>query len=274
MRGGETAEDQPHPWTGPQQLSHRSCPSNVPQMEHGQSGQAPSPDRSLLFSHPLSATCTPHHVPHEGPSGSLLLPPLCSVASSNSLPSLNLISPLHTEGNSQLCAQVYGQTHTFPRPACLRMPVTRLTCECHTPTYAQYPLLVQTVFCLHHLYMDVYTHVCTALSSSPVHAWDPSLTLTFVPYPWQTIEFDGSAGAVLRIQPLRTPRDENVYECVAQNSVGEITVHAKLTVLRGIGLPGVGRGGPGAWTLGTNTKGIHESLALDFLFGGDLDLLF
>ncbi|KAB0400791.1 hypothetical protein E2I00_004814, partial [Balaenoptera physalus] len=45
------------------------------------------------------------------------------------------------------------------------------------------------------------------------------------------------AGAVLRIQPLRTPRDENVYECVAQNSVGEITVHAKLTVLREDQLP-------------------------------------
>ncbi|ELW62849.1 Receptor-type tyrosine-protein phosphatase S [Tupaia chinensis] len=49
---------------------------------------------------------------------------------------------------------------------------------------------------------------------------------------FETIEFDESAGAVLRIQPLRTPRDENVYECVAQNAVGEITVHAKLTVLR------------------------------------------
>uniref|UniRef100_G1P405 Receptor-type tyrosine-protein phosphatase S n=1 Tax=Myotis lucifugus TaxID=59463 RepID=G1P405_MYOLU len=54
---------------------------------------------------------------------------------------------------------------------------------------------------------------------------------------FETIEFDGSAGAVLRIQPLRTPRDENVYECVAQNSVGEITVHAKLTVLRRTQLP-------------------------------------
>ncbi|XP_053514314.1 receptor-type tyrosine-protein phosphatase S isoform X6 [Artibeus jamaicensis] len=54
---------------------------------------------------------------------------------------------------------------------------------------------------------------------------------------FETIEFDGSAGAVLRIQPLRTPRDENVYECVAQNSVGEIVVHAKLTVLREDQLP-------------------------------------
>ncbi|XP_063085222.1 receptor-type tyrosine-protein phosphatase S isoform X10 [Cavia porcellus] len=54
---------------------------------------------------------------------------------------------------------------------------------------------------------------------------------------FETIEFDESSGAVLRIQPLRTPRDENVYECVAQNSVGEITVHAKLTVLREDQLP-------------------------------------
>ncbi|XP_038596551.1 receptor-type tyrosine-protein phosphatase S isoform X3 [Tachyglossus aculeatus] len=54
---------------------------------------------------------------------------------------------------------------------------------------------------------------------------------------FETIEFDESAGAVLRIQPLRTPRDENVYECVAQNPVGEITVHAKLTVLREDQLP-------------------------------------
>ncbi|PKU36633.1 receptor-type tyrosine-protein phosphatase s isoform x2 [Limosa lapponica baueri] len=49
---------------------------------------------------------------------------------------------------------------------------------------------------------------------------------------FETIEFDESAGAVLRIQPLRTPRDENIYECVAQNPHGEVTVHAKLTVLR------------------------------------------
>ncbi|XP_013919277.1 PREDICTED: receptor-type tyrosine-protein phosphatase S-like [Thamnophis sirtalis] len=54
---------------------------------------------------------------------------------------------------------------------------------------------------------------------------------------FETIEFDEGAGAVLRIQPLRTPRDENIYECVAQNSVAEITVNAKLTVLRGLNPP-------------------------------------
>ncbi|XP_053319655.1 receptor-type tyrosine-protein phosphatase S isoform X7 [Spea bombifrons] len=54
---------------------------------------------------------------------------------------------------------------------------------------------------------------------------------------FETIEFDEGAGAVLRIQPLRTPRDENVYECVAQNTHGEVTVSAKLTVLREDQLP-------------------------------------
>ncbi|XP_077331831.1 receptor-type tyrosine-protein phosphatase S isoform X14 [Lithobates pipiens] len=54
---------------------------------------------------------------------------------------------------------------------------------------------------------------------------------------FETIEFDEGAGAVLRIQPLRTPRDENVYECVAHNSNGEATVSAKLTVLREDQLP-------------------------------------
>lgn len=50
----------------------------------------------------------------------------------------------------------------------------------------------------------------------------------------QTVEFDEGAGAVLRIQPLRAPRDENVYECVARNSEGEVSVTAKLAIIRGI----------------------------------------
>ncbi|XP_049444071.1 receptor-type tyrosine-protein phosphatase S isoform X6 [Epinephelus fuscoguttatus] len=48
----------------------------------------------------------------------------------------------------------------------------------------------------------------------------------------ETIEFDEGAGAVLRIQPLRAPRDENIYECVAENSEAEITVNAKLSIIR------------------------------------------
>ncbi|XP_061834729.1 receptor-type tyrosine-protein phosphatase S-like isoform X4 [Nerophis lumbriciformis] len=48
----------------------------------------------------------------------------------------------------------------------------------------------------------------------------------------ETIEFDEGAGAVLRIQPLRAPRDENIYECVARNSEGEMSVTAKLAIIR------------------------------------------
>uniref|UniRef100_A0A673N341 protein-tyrosine-phosphatase n=1 Tax=Sinocyclocheilus rhinocerous TaxID=307959 RepID=A0A673N341_9TELE len=48
----------------------------------------------------------------------------------------------------------------------------------------------------------------------------------------ETVEFDEGAGAVLRIQPLRAPRDENIYECVAENSEGEISVQAKLSIIR------------------------------------------
>ncbi|XP_042284389.1 receptor-type tyrosine-protein phosphatase S-like isoform X7 [Thunnus maccoyii] len=48
----------------------------------------------------------------------------------------------------------------------------------------------------------------------------------------ETIEFDEGAGAVLRIQPLRAPRDENIYECVARNSEGEVSVTAKLAIIR------------------------------------------
>ena len=53
----------------------------------------------------------------------------------------------------------------------------------------------------------------------------------------QVIEFDDGSGSVLRIQPLRTPRDEAIYECVASNSVGEASATTRLTVLRGRFLP-------------------------------------
>uniref|UniRef100_A0A8C2RMK7 protein-tyrosine-phosphatase n=1 Tax=Capra hircus TaxID=9925 RepID=A0A8C2RMK7_CAPHI len=51
---------------------------------------------------------------------------------------------------------------------------------------------------------------------------------------FEVIEFDDGSGSVLRIQPLRTPRDEAIYECVASNNVGEISVSTRLTVLRGL----------------------------------------
>uniref|UniRef100_A0A671M983 protein-tyrosine-phosphatase n=1 Tax=Sinocyclocheilus anshuiensis TaxID=1608454 RepID=A0A671M983_9TELE len=51
-------------------------------------------------------------------------------------------------------------------------------------------------------------------------------------YSCTTVEFDEGAGAVLRIQPLRAPRDENVYECVAKNTEGEVAVTSKLSIIR------------------------------------------
>ncbi|KAF3687601.1 Receptor-type tyrosine-protein phosphatase delta [Channa argus] len=49
---------------------------------------------------------------------------------------------------------------------------------------------------------------------------------------FEVIEFDDGSGSVLRIQPLRTPRDEAIYECHASNSAGEITASTRLNVLR------------------------------------------
>lgn len=54
---------------------------------------------------------------------------------------------------------------------------------------------------------------------------------------FEVIEFDDGTGSVLRIQPLRAPRDEAIYECTATNSNGEITTSAKLTVLSEEQLP-------------------------------------
>ncbi|XP_045067881.1 receptor-type tyrosine-protein phosphatase delta-like isoform X30 [Coregonus clupeaformis] len=54
---------------------------------------------------------------------------------------------------------------------------------------------------------------------------------------FEVIDFDDGSGSVLRIQPLRTPRDEAIYECVASNTVGELTASTRLTVLREDQLP-------------------------------------
>ncbi|CAL8328714.1 unnamed protein product [Lota lota] len=54
---------------------------------------------------------------------------------------------------------------------------------------------------------------------------------------FEVIDFDDGSGSVLRIQPLRTPRDEAIYECHASNSAGEVTASTRLTVLREDQLP-------------------------------------
>ncbi|XP_051561169.1 receptor-type tyrosine-protein phosphatase S-like [Myxocyprinus asiaticus] len=54
---------------------------------------------------------------------------------------------------------------------------------------------------------------------------------------FEVIEFEDGSGSVLRVQPLRTPRDEAMYECVASNEAGEISASTRLTVLREDQLP-------------------------------------
>ncbi|XP_077463802.1 protein tyrosine phosphatase receptor type Fa [Stigmatopora argus] len=48
---------------------------------------------------------------------------------------------------------------------------------------------------------------------------------------FEVMDFPDGSGSVLRIQPLRTHRDEAVYECAAANVLGRINASAKLTVL-------------------------------------------
>ncbi|KAI7810463.1 putative protein tyrosine phosphatase [Triplophysa rosa] len=54
---------------------------------------------------------------------------------------------------------------------------------------------------------------------------------------FEVIDFEDGSGSVLRVQPLRTPRDEAVYECVASNEAGEISASTHLSVLREDQLP-------------------------------------
>ncbi|XP_026059718.1 receptor-type tyrosine-protein phosphatase S isoform X5 [Carassius auratus] len=54
---------------------------------------------------------------------------------------------------------------------------------------------------------------------------------------FEVIDFEDGSGSVLRVQPLRTPRDEAVYECVASNEAGEISASTRLSVLREDQLP-------------------------------------
>ncbi|XP_028973985.1 protein tyrosine phosphatase receptor type Db isoform X14 [Esox lucius] len=54
---------------------------------------------------------------------------------------------------------------------------------------------------------------------------------------FEVIDYEDGSGSVLRVQPLRTPRDEAVYECHASNPAGEITALCRLNVLREDQLP-------------------------------------
>lgn len=256
--------------------SHPRTPPHPPPWGHGRSGTEAVPgtfphgagslpiwDPSLLPPPPWQVhpdTCSMRAMP-----GSLILPPLCCVASSNALPLWTFISQKGICNPVPMSMVRHTHFHIQHAFACLSPDLRAcITNPCmHNTLYSYRPSFLPPVSI-----QGLHTNVCIAPRSSPGHPWDSSLTLTFLPSPQQTIEFDGSAGAVLRIQPLRTPRDENVYECVAQNSVGEITVHAKLTVLRGIGFPRVCGGGPQAWFGGQIPKGSMKVLLWIFTCGG------
>uniref|UniRef100_A0A8C4IFW0 Receptor-type tyrosine-protein phosphatase S n=1 Tax=Dicentrarchus labrax TaxID=13489 RepID=A0A8C4IFW0_DICLA len=78
--------------------------------------------------------------------------------------------------------------------------------------------------------------LCLQKVPHPLWTKKSPLTLSCLSH-LQVIEFDDGSGSVLRIQPLRTPRDEAIYECVASNSVGETSATTRLTVLREDQLP-------------------------------------
>lgn len=68
---------------------------------------------------------------------------------------------------------------------------------------------------------------------SPIIIYLLASCFSFFAVALKVIEFDDGSGSVLRIQPLRTHRDEAIYECTATNNAGEINTSAKLTVLEG-----------------------------------------
>ncbi|XP_051982584.1 receptor-type tyrosine-protein phosphatase S-like isoform X2 [Xyrauchen texanus] len=78
---------------------------------------------------------------------------------------------------------------------------------------------------------------------------------------FEVIEFEDGSGSVLRVQPLRTPRDEAMYECVASNEAGEISASTRLTVLREDQLPA----GFPSIDMGPQLKVVERSLTATML---------
>ncbi|XP_076838306.1 receptor-type tyrosine-protein phosphatase S-like [Brachyhypopomus gauderio] len=115
--------------------------------------------------------------------------------------------------------------HVAPRTRPLLLSSIPTTCHALTePTFIKRPTDQMGV------YGGVVSFVCQATGDpKPQVNWSNKKVNS---QGIETIEFDEGAGAVLRIQPLRAPRHEDSYECVALNSVGEITVTSKLSIIR------------------------------------------
>uniref|UniRef100_UPI00358DE534 receptor-type tyrosine-protein phosphatase delta-like isoform X2 n=1 Tax=Myxine glutinosa TaxID=7769 RepID=UPI00358DE534 len=54
---------------------------------------------------------------------------------------------------------------------------------------------------------------------------------------FEVIQFSEGLGSVLRIQPLRTPSDDGIYQCTISNGLGEVSATSTLTVQPGDSLP-------------------------------------
>ncbi|XP_014882048.1 receptor-type tyrosine-protein phosphatase F-like [Poecilia latipinna] len=81
------------------------------------------------------------------------------------------------------------------------------------------------------IYGGVASFICQATGDpKPLITWMKKGKKVNSPR-FEVKEFDDKSGSVLRIQPLRTNRDEAIYECTATNSAGEISAPAKLIVL-------------------------------------------
>ncbi|KAG5276403.1 hypothetical protein AALO_G00131620 [Alosa alosa] len=120
----------------------------------------------------------------------------------------------------------------LPLSAVLLTPLLHSSNALSLPTFTKVPMDLIGVS------GGAVSFVCQASGDpKPKVTWNKKGKRVNSPLAWN-IEFDEGAGAVLRIQPLRAPRDENIYECVAENTVGEITTSAKLSIIREDLLPG------------------------------------
>ncbi|KAL2090224.1 hypothetical protein ACEWY4_014912 [Coilia grayii] len=118
--------------------------------------------------------------------------------------------------------------NNLPSPLCL--------CPCPPPSFfptsTALPIFTKVPMDLTGVSGGAVSFVCQATGDpKPKVTWNKKGKRVNSPRV-ESIEFDEGAGAVLRIQPLRAPRDENIYECVAENIVGEITTSAKLSIIR------------------------------------------
>lgn len=168
----------PHPTTPPAMGPGRSATEAVPgTFPHG-AGSLPIWDPSFLPPPPWQVhpdTCSVRAMP-----GSLILPPLCCVASSNALPLWTFSSQKGIRDPMPMSVVRHTRFHIQHAFACLSPdlrvcitnPCTHNTFYLYRPSFLP-PVSIQ----------GPHTHVCLAPRSSPGHPWDSSLTLTFLPSP-------------------------------------------------------------------------------------------